>query len=112
MYLQDFNYLLPEKCIAQHPLKKRDQCKLLVVDRAAQTLTDDIFANIGRYLPEKSTLVLNNSKVIPARLFGHREGLTGQVEVFLLKKLKERYTFEVLMRPLKRIKNNDVIVFE
>jgi S-adenosylmethionine:tRNA ribosyltransferase-isomerase len=110
MRLQDFDYYIPKELIAQYPLKKRDQARLLVIDRATKRIYHDRFFNILRYLPPKSLLILNNTKVIPARLLGRRA--TGaKVEVFLLKRLSDGYTYKTLIRPLRRIKLNEKIIF-
>lgn len=84
----------------------------MVIDRTTQTIAHDIFANIERYLPPRSLLVLNESKVIPARLLGKREHTGGQVEIFLLNQQGAASVYEVLLRPLKRLKNGDRIIFE
>ena len=109
MKLDDFAYSIPEELIAQRPLAQRDQARLLVVDRKTQTFHHDIFANIAHFLPRSSCIVLNDSKVIPARLLG-RKSSGGQVEIFLLKKQAAR-DYETLMRPLRRMKAGDVIHF-
>jgi S-adenosylmethionine:tRNA ribosyltransferase-isomerase len=83
MNLGDFNYSLPESLIAQHPLHQRDQARLMVIDRAGQRISHDSFSNIRKYLPENSCIVLNDSRVVPARLLGKRERSGGKVEVFL-----------------------------
>jgi len=111
MKLNDFQYHLPEELIAQHPLHRRDQARLMVVDRARQMISHDVFANIARYLPEQSCLVLNDSKVVPARLLGKREGTGGRVEIFLLKKLADGYSYETLLKPLRRLKVDEKIIF-
>lgn len=110
MQLSDFKFDLPQELIAQYPLRQRDQARLLVVDRKTQSITHDIFKNLNRYLPKKSILVLNESKVVPARLFGHKERSGGAVEIFLLKKLSDGYSFEALLRPRPRIKDGDKIM--
>ncbi|HLF18060.1 MAG TPA: tRNA preQ1(34) S-adenosylmethionine ribosyltransferase-isomerase QueA [Candidatus Omnitrophota bacterium] len=110
MKREDFGYALPPDLIAQFPLKKREDAKLLVIDRATRQITHDVFANIGRYLPPASCLVVNDSKVIPARLFGKRE-TGGQVEIFLLKRLADGYTYETLIKPLKKLQVNEPIYF-
>lgn len=110
MKLRHFIYRIPEHLIAQHPLKRRDQARLMAVDRHNGKITHDIFTNLHRYLPPQSCLVLNDTKVIPARLLGRRA--TGaEVEIFLLKKLSDGYCYETLMRPLKRLKAGEQIVF-
>jgi S-adenosylmethionine:tRNA ribosyltransferase-isomerase len=110
MKLQDFNYTLPPELIAQHPCAKRDQSRLMIVDRATQTIRHDIFRNLAVYLPPKSVLVVNNSKVIPARLLGKKEKTGGEVEIFLLKKIDE-FCYEALLRPLKKIRVDEPMVF-
>ncbi len=108
--LESYDYKLPQELIAQKPLPDRDQARLLVIDRKRQKITHAIFSNIGRYLPPCSSLVVNNSKVIPARLLGHRPS-GGAVEVFLLNDLQDGYSYEVLVRPLKKIKEGESIAF-
>lgn len=110
MHLKDFYYDLPEGLIAQYPLKERDKARLLVVDRGTQTIGHDVFSNIGRYLPPQSVLVLNDSKVIPARLLGQRQ-TGGKVEIFLLKKLRPGY-YETLLKPLRKLKEGEEIILE
>ncbi len=112
MKLEEFLYDLPESLIAQHPLKDRDSAKLLVIDRKAQKISHSHFGQIGQYLPPESLLIVNDSKVMPARLLGHKERSGGKVEIFLLKKLSDGYTYEALLRPLKKIHDGDKIVFE
>jgi S-adenosylmethionine:tRNA ribosyltransferase-isomerase len=112
MHLSDFDYELPPELIAQTPLKKRDQARLLVIDRAAAKITHDYFRNVGKYLPAGSVLVVNNSKVIPARLLGYKERTGGKVEVFLLRRLEDGYSFETLLRPLKNLRIGDKVRFE
>jgi S-adenosylmethionine:tRNA ribosyltransferase-isomerase len=112
MDLSDFDYNLPEKLIAQYPLHRREKARLMIVEKDSGKISHDVFSRIGKYLPAGSMLVLNESKVVPARLLGKKERTGGQVEIFLLSKLSDGYSYETLMRPLRRIKNGDVIVFE
>lgn len=112
MLRQDFHYDLPEELIAQHPLKDRDRSRLMVIHRKTQTITHDIFANIERYLPPDSLIVLNESKVIPARLFGTKQSTGAKIEVFVLKKIDDNGVYETLMRPLKRLQNGDQIAID
>lgn len=111
MKRDDFNYSLPEHLIAQHPLRQRDRARLMVVDRNRKRVIHDCFANINTYLPNASCIVRNDSKVVPARLLGKRERGGGKVEVFLLKKLSDGYSYETLLRPLRRLKNDDRLIF-
>lgn len=111
LHLREFDFDLPQELIAQYPLRQREQARLMVVDRRQQRISHDIFARVGKYLPPKSCLVLNDSKVIPARLLGRREHTQGRVEVFLLKKLSDGCSYESLIRPLHRLKLNEKIQF-
>lgn len=110
MKLKDFNYDLPQGLIAQHPTQRRDAARLMVIDRARKTIIHDIFRNIGIYLPQNSLIVVNNSKVVPARLLGKRQKTGGQVEIFLLKKL-DANRYEALLKPLKKIKVEEPLEF-
>jgi len=111
MNLQQFTYDLPESLIAQYPLTQRDKARLMIVDRKKGEIHHDVFSNISQYLPEKSSIVLNDSKVIPARLLGRRQGGGARVEIFLLKKINNNSSYEVLMRPLRRLKTGEEIIF-
>ena len=110
MKISDFDYDLPEGLIAQYPSQKRDDARLLVVDRKNGRMSHDIFRNVGKYLPPASLLVVNNSKVIQARLLGQRAGSGGQVEVFILKHVAGR-RFEAMLRPLKKIQEGEPLLF-
>ena len=108
--LQSYAYHLPEKLIAQNPVVNREQCRLLIINRRKESIRHDTFNHLNDYLPKHSRLVINNSKVIPARLFGQRS-TGGAVEVFLLKPLDDISLYEVLLRPLKKIKEGESIDF-
>jgi len=84
--LSDFDYCLPKNLIAQKPIKPRDHSRLMILSRKKQTITHDYFLNLVNYLPPESVLVANNSKVIPARLIGHKP-TGGKIEILLLKNL-------------------------
>lgn len=111
MKLSEFDYTLSPQLVAQHPLIRRDQARLMVIDRQSGEIHHDRFSNIGRYLPKQSVLVLNDSRVIPARLFGVKERSGGRVEIFLLKALADGYSFKTLLRPLQKIRAGDRIRF-
>jgi len=108
--LQDFDFTLPPELIAQQPVARRDQARLLVVDRAQQRLTHDLFANIGTYLRAGDVLVVNDTKVIPARLYGWKVGTDGKVEVLLLHELQTG-VWEVLLRPAAKTRPGMTIAF-
>lgn len=107
MQLSDFDYILPEELIAQKPASKRTQSKMMVLDKTTQTIKHKNFFDIVDLLDENDVLVLNNTKVIPARLLGQKT--TGaNVEVFLLKELQNKQ-WEALLKPSKRINGGNVI---
>ncbi|MBR2588789.1 tRNA preQ1(34) S-adenosylmethionine ribosyltransferase-isomerase QueA [Candidatus Saccharibacteria bacterium] len=103
MNTSDFDYNLPEELIAQTPLKDRSSSKLLVVDKEANNYEDRHFTDIVDYLHSGDALVLNETKVLPARFFGYRADTGGKIEVLLLKDLGNN-TWECLTRPQKRLK--------
>ncbi len=111
MRLSDFQYDLPDDLIAQYPLERREDARLMVLDRERQTITHDVFQNFAQHIPKDAMLVMNNSRVVHARLKGQRAGSGGQIEVFLLKRVIDDYHYEVLMKPMKRLKNGDRIEF-
>lgn len=111
MQLKNFSYDLPQHLIAQSPLRCRDEARLMVINRKTAEIRHDRFSRIGQYLPKNSVIVVNTSKVIPARLLGKKEETGGKVEIFLLKKLSDGYSFKVLMRPLSRIREGGKIIF-
>lgn len=107
MLVSEFDYELPEELIAQYPTDKRDISKMLVIDPANQTIEHAHFFDIVNYLDDNCVLILNNTKVIPARLYGTKD--TGaKIEIFLLKQ-KENKNWEVLIRPSKRVKIGTII---
>ena len=106
----DFYFDLPEELIAQDPLEDRSSSKLLVVDKNTGKTEHRVFKDIIEYLNEGDCLVLNNTRVIPARLYGEREGTHGQVEVLLLKR-NEGDIWETLVRPGKKCKPGQKLVF-
>lgn len=110
MNINDFDYELPKELIAQTPAEKRDCSRLMVVDRATGEVEHKHFYDILEYLRSGDCLVLNNSKVLPARLFGVKESTGAKVE-FLLTKRIEGNTWETMVRPGKRLKAGDVVIF-
>ena len=110
MHINDFDYELPKELIAQTPAEKRDFSRLMVVDRATGEVEHKHFYDILEYLGPGDCLVLNNSKVLPARLFGVKEGTGAKVE-FLLTKRIEGDTWETMVRPGKRLKVGDAVNF-
>lgn len=110
MKISEFDYYLPENLIAQTPLQQRDTSRLMVLDRQNQTIEDKHFYDILNYLHEGDILVRNNTKVIPARLYGIKEETNGHVEVLLLKD-KGNDIWECLVGNARIVKLNTVITF-
>jgi S-adenosylmethionine:tRNA ribosyltransferase-isomerase len=110
LHISDFDYHLPEEQIAQHPADKRDASRLLVVDRKTGELEHRHFYDILEYLNPGDCLVMNNSKVIPARLFGVKE-ITGAKVEFLLTKRIEDDLWEAMVRPGKKLHVGDRVSF-
>jgi S-adenosylmethionine:tRNA ribosyltransferase-isomerase len=126
MRLEEFDYPLPSELIAQRPLEQRDASRLMVLDRAAGTFSDHTFRDLPRLLRAGDLLVFNNTKVFPARLLGHRRGvsaqpigkhnparrehLTGEVELMLTRQVSEDL-WEGLVHPGRKIRIGEVLVF-
>jgi S-adenosylmethionine:tRNA ribosyltransferase-isomerase len=109
MLITEFDYELPEELIAQEPLEKRESSRMLVVGRAGKSFQDEQFFNFPRFLKKGDVVVLNNTKVFPARLFGVSE--TGaKIEVFLVRET-ENQVWETLARPARRLKTGKKIIF-
>jgi len=101
--VKDFDFYLPEELIAQHPLEKRDESRLMVVDRESCNIEHKVFKDIIEYLKEGDCLVLNNTRVLPARLIGEKETTGSRMEFLLLKRISTN-TWETLVKPGKRAK--------
>ena len=110
MKVSDFDYDLPEELIAQHPLQKRDMSRLLVYNRKTKEIHHRIFKDIGEYLKAGDCLVINDTKVIPARLYGVREDSGGAIEFLLLERLEDN-KWEVLVKPGRRAKIGTRFIF-
>ena len=107
----DFYYDLPEELIAQHPAEKRDNSRLLVIDRESGELSHRHFYNIIDYINPEDVLVVNDSKVIPARLYGHVEGREDAKIELLLLRMHEIDSWETLVKPGKRARIGSKLVF-
>ena len=103
MKLSDFKYKLPEKLIAQYPTEKRDKSRLMVLNREKQNIEQGVFSDIVNYLREGDCLVINETKVFPARLMGTKDKTEAQVEIFLLREL-ENGMWEVLVKPARKVR--------
>ena len=109
MKLSDFDYTLPKELIAQEPVRQREKCRLMVLDRKTHKIYHKYFEDIVEYFNNGDLLVLNNTKVIPARLFGKRR-TGGKVEIFLLE--KKNPVCEALVRPSWRLKEGEMVTLE
>lgn len=110
MNVKDFYFDLPEEQIAQDPLSDRSSSKLLVLDKKTGEYKHEVFKHVIDYLEPGDCLVLNNTKVIPARLFGEREGTQAKIEILLLKR-RENDIWETLVKPGKKAKPGTKIIF-
>ena len=110
MKTDDFDYNLPEELIAQTPLKQRDASRLMVLDKKTGSIEHKHFSDIIDYLDEGDTLVLNDTKVLPARLIGEKEDTKAVIEILLLKNI-ENDDWECLTKPARRIKEGTVVNF-
>ncbi|OES44262.1 tRNA preQ1(34) S-adenosylmethionine ribosyltransferase-isomerase QueA [Domibacillus iocasae] len=110
MKVEDFDFNLPEELIAQTPLKERAESRMMVLDKQTGTLTHETFKNVVNYLKPGDLLILNDTKVLPARLHGVKEETGANIEVLLLKQ-DEKDVWETLVKPAKRIKEGSVISF-
>lgn len=110
MKTDDFDYELPKELIAQTPLKNRNGSRMMILDKNTGKYSDNSFTNLIDYLNEGDTLVLNDTKVIPARLIGHKIDTGAVIEVLMLKDLSND-TWECLTKPAKRIKEGTIVKF-
>jgi len=110
MKTEDFDYNLKEELIAQTPLEKRDNSRLMILDKKTGQTKDDIFKNIIDYLNPGDVLVLNDTKVLPARLYGIKEDTEAVIEILMIKEIEENI-WECLVKPAKRVKVGTVVNF-
>lgn len=110
LYLSDFNFPLPEKLIAQVPVTDRSESRLMIVDRESQSIQEDYFYNLNNYLDSSFTLVFNNTKVIPAKLFGKKEADQKNFEVLLVREIQD-CIWESLIKGLKKLNVGSSLFF-
>lgn len=110
MKVSDFDFYLPEELIAQHPLEKRDSSRLMILDKKTGVIKHKYFHDVIEYLNEGDTLVLNNTRVMPARLIGEKEETGGKIEFLLLKRIQGD-KWECLAKPGKRAKIGQKFTF-
>ena len=110
MDVSEFHFDLPQELIAQHPTSLRDHSRLMVLDKVTGAVSHEMFYDIKRHLKAGDCLVLNNTRVIPARLYGFKEGTGGAIEFVLLRRMKED-VWEVILKPGRRAKPGSRFVF-
>ncbi|HEX8772324.1 MAG TPA: tRNA preQ1(34) S-adenosylmethionine ribosyltransferase-isomerase QueA [Pyrinomonadaceae bacterium] len=110
MRIEEFDYHLPEELIAQHPLERRDAARMLVLDREGRRWRDSQFAELPSYIRAGDVVVVNNTRVFPARLRGAREPSGGRVELFLVRE-REPLVWETLARPARRLQEGTRATF-
>ena len=105
MKLSNFIYELPEKLVAEYPNKNRDESRLMVIDRSDYSIQHRVFKDMIEYFNEDDVIILNNTKVFPARLYGNKEKTGARIEVFLLRELNsEQRLWDVLVDPARKIR--------
>ena len=112
MKLTEYDFELPDELIAKYPTKHRDESRLMVLNRAEQTIEHVLFKDIVNYFSEKDLFVFNNTKVFPARMFGQKEKTGAMIEVFLLRELnQEMRLWDVLVDPARKIRVGNKLYF-
>ena len=112
MKLSQFKIDIPKNLIAFHPSENRDESRLMVVDRASGTIEHKMFKDIINYFDEDDTLIINDTKVFPARLYGNKEKTGAKIEVFLLRELnRESFLWDVLVDPARKIRIGNKLYF-
>src|SRR6187455_1845263 len=112
MKLSQFNYHLPTELLAQYPSKQRDECKLMVVDRKTGKIEHKVFKDVMGYFGDGDVMIVNNTKVFPARLYGRKEKTGAKIEVFLLRELNhEMKLWDVLVDPARKIRVGNKLYF-
>ena len=112
MKLSDFRFHLPIELIAQYPTEKRDECRLMVLDRKTRTIEHKLFKDIVNYFGDGDVMVVNNTKIFPARLYGVKEKTGAKIEVFLLRELnRESKLWDVIVDPARKIRIGNKLYF-
>ena len=112
MKLSNFDFELPEELLAEYPSENRDESRLMVVNRKENTIEHKQFKDLINYFDEDDVMVLNNTKVFPARLYGNKEKTGARIEVFLLRELNpETRLWDVLVDPARKIRIGNKLYF-
>ncbi|HET6566824.1 MAG TPA: S-adenosylmethionine:tRNA ribosyltransferase-isomerase, partial [Rhodothermales bacterium] len=113
MKLSDFVYDYPKGLIARYPAEPRDSARLMVMDRATRTITHRMFRDLPEYFNEGDVLVVNDTKVFPARLYGNKEKTGARIEVFLLRELNsDSRLWDVIVDPARKIRIGNKLYFD
>lgn len=112
MKLSEFNFDLPEELIAEHPSENRDEARLMVINRETGKIEHKLFKDIINYFSEGDVMIMNNTKVFPARMYGNKEKTGAKIEVFLLRELnRESLLWDVLVDPARKIRIGNKLYF-
>ncbi|MDP4266815.1 MAG: tRNA preQ1(34) S-adenosylmethionine ribosyltransferase-isomerase QueA [Bacteroidota bacterium] len=112
MRLSDFRFMLPNELIASHPSHEREECRLMVLNRKKETIEHKVFKDVLNYFDDGDIMILNNTKVFPARLYGTKEKTGATIEVFLLRELnREARLWDVLVEPARKIRIGNKLYF-
>ncbi len=112
MKLSDFSFDLPEELIAEYPSEHRDEAKMMVINREKGTIEHKLFKDIINYFSEGDVMIMNNTKVFPARMYGNKEKTGAKIEVFLLRELnRESLLWDVLVDPARKIRIGNKLYF-
>jgi len=112
MKLSKFKFTLPKDAIAEHPAKNRDESRLMVVDRKTGKIEHKVFKDVLKYFNDGDVMILNDTKVFPARMYGNKEKTGAKIEVFLLRELnRESRLWDVLVDPARKIRIGNKLYF-
>lgn len=113
MKLSDFEFDLPEELLSEYPSEDRDECKLMVIDRNTGKIEHKLFKDLINYFDDGDVMVLNNTKVFPARFIGNKEKTNAEIEVFLLRELnKEEKIWDVIVDPARKVRIGNKVYFD
>ena len=112
MKLSEFNFDLPQELIAEYPSENRDECRLMVINRKTRKIEHKLFKDVLSYVDEGDVMILNNTRVFPARMYGNKEKTGAKIEVFLLRELnRESFLWDVLVDPARKIRIGNKLYF-
>jgi S-adenosylmethionine:tRNA ribosyltransferase-isomerase len=112
MKLSEFSFDIPQELIAQHPVENRDEARMMVIDRSKGTIEHKLFKDLINYFDDGDVMIMNNSRVFPARMYGNKEKTGAKIEVFLLRELnRESLLWDVLVDPARKIRIGNKLYF-